>query len=95
MFFDEHVPLFVMKGVRGLKGRRNKFDKRNVMYFESWIFGVRNRTIDESSARLDGGVFDLKIAKIKIVVEEAVEQNSSFLKIPENFEWVTALSTFY
>ena len=62
------------------------------MYFESWIFGVRNQTIDESSARLDGGVFDLKIAKIKIVVEEAVEQNSSFLKIPENFEWVAALS---
>jgi len=55
------------------------------MYFESWIFGVRNQTNDESSARLDGGVFDLKIAKIKIVVEEAVEQNSSFLKIPENF----------
>ena len=48
------------------------------MYFESWIFGVPNQTNDESSARLDGGVFDLKIAKIKIVVEEAVEQNSAF-----------------
>ena len=58
------------------------------MYFESWIFGVRNQTNDESSARLDGGVFDLKIAKIKIVVEEAVEQNSSFLKIPWEL-WVS------